>query len=184
MNHASNSFKISAFTTSIIGGFNLFCNSLVGFAVSSNGTWCIHIEGLMLLMSAKVQPMIVLWSRNNFTNFFSCALVKPFAMIMRSVLLSPLNTYFKLSGNLILIFILFYFVKDIFLFNFTSIKNLFLFFMSIFILILFNLTFQSNIRFILCFNFDLYFFNCYFLFWILSYYWIYFFNFILQYLID
>jgi hypothetical protein len=57
-------------------------------------------------------------------------------MIMRSVLLSPLNTYFKLSGNLVLIFILFYFVKDIFLFNFTSIKNLFLFFMSIFILIL------------------------------------------------
>jgi len=97
-------------------------------------------------------------------------------MITRSVLLSLLNTYFKLSGNLVLIFILFYFVKVIFLFNFTSIKNLFLYFYVNFyphsfdfwsfyeIDFLFNLTFQSNIKFILYFNFDPYFFNCYFLF--------------------
>jgi hypothetical protein len=43
--------------------------------------------------------MVVLWSRNNFTNLFSCILVKTFAMITGSVLLSPMNTYFKLLGK-------------------------------------------------------------------------------------
>ena len=99
MTPASNNFKISAFTTSIIDGFNLLCISLVGFALSSNNMWCIHLEGLMPLMSAKVHPVVVLCSHNNFTSFSSCALVKPFAMITWSVLLSPMNTYFKLSGK-------------------------------------------------------------------------------------
>jgi len=90
---------ISASITSIIGGFNLLYIFLVGFVLSSNSMWCIHIEGLMPLMSAKVHPMVVLWSHNNFTSFSSCVFVKPVAMITGSVLLSPMNTYFKLSGK-------------------------------------------------------------------------------------
>ena len=99
MTLASNSFKISAFITSITGGFNLLCIFLIGFALSFNSMWCIHIEGLMPLISAKVHPMAVLWSHNNFTSFSSFTLVKHVAMITGSVLVSPMNTYFKLSGK-------------------------------------------------------------------------------------
>jgi len=99
MTPASNNFKISAFTTSIIGGFNLLCISLVGFAMSSNSMWCIHIEGLMTLMLAKFHPTVVLWSHNNLTSFSSCTLVNPFSIITGSVLLSPMNTYFRLLGK-------------------------------------------------------------------------------------
>jgi len=97
-------------------------------------------------------------------------------------------------SNLVLIVLIFnfflsHFVKVIILFQFyPSAKTLFWFFMSILILIflnflchftklnfLFNLTLQSNIKFISCFNFDLYFFNYYFF--ILLYNWNSFFNF-------
>jgi len=99
MTLASNNFKISDFTTSVISRFNLLCISLVGFALSFNSMWCIHIEELIPLMSIKVLPMAILWSHNNFTSFSSCKLVNLFVMITWSVLLSPMNTYFRLSGK-------------------------------------------------------------------------------------
>ena len=75
-----------------------------------------------------------------------------------------------------------------------TIKNLFLFLMYFYpysldffcpftkLIHLFNFTIQSNIKFILYFNFDNHFSNFYF--WILLYNWNSFYNFIFQYLID
>jgi len=87
-------------------------------------------------------------------------------------------------------FFIFYFVKVIFYsispfnqFFMSILVFIFIYLFSIFfskLIFLFNFTFQSNIKFILYFNFDLHSFNYYFF----NPFVYFFFNFIIQYLID
>lgn len=72
MTHAFNSFKISTFTTFIIGRFNLLYIYLVTFTLSSNNIRCIIIEGSIPLIWTKVQLIVVLWSQYFHKLFLMC----------------------------------------------------------------------------------------------------------------
>ena len=97
---ASSSLLISSLTTSMSKGLSFLCCYLVSLTPSSSKKWCMHLEGLMLLMLAKVQPMACLWSlkiARSFSSWFGCNL---FAIMTGNLSFSIWNTYFKWLGRL------------------------------------------------------------------------------------
>ncbi|KAM1480629.1 hypothetical protein ACFX2I_027754 [Malus domestica] len=84
---------------SIMGGLSRRCAYLDGLAPSSKSIQCMHVVGLIPLISANVHPMAVLYSRSTLTNLSSSCAVSEEEMITGSVSCSPKNTYFKWLGN-------------------------------------------------------------------------------------
>ena len=95
----SRSFKISFLTTSFIAGLSLLCASLCGFTSSSINILCMHIAGLIPLMSAILHPMASLYFFNTCVSFPSSSSDKSAAIITGSVSASPKKMYFKCSGS-------------------------------------------------------------------------------------
>ena len=93
----SRSFTIYFFTTSIILGFSLRCLSLTGSALTSKMILCMHIEGLIPLISAIDHPKVVLHSVNTSMSCCSWSAINLEEMMAGRVLLGPKKAYLSSS---------------------------------------------------------------------------------------
>src|SRR5436190_8692171 len=75
------------------------CASLCGFISSSINILCMHIAGLIPLMSAMLHPMASLYFFNTCASFPYSSSDKSAAIITGSVSSSPKKMYFKCSGS-------------------------------------------------------------------------------------
>uniref|UniRef100_A0A0V0HQ85 Putative ovule protein n=1 Tax=Solanum chacoense TaxID=4108 RepID=A0A0V0HQ85_SOLCH len=87
------------FSTSCIGGFNLFWRSILGLQSSSSWILSVQVPGGIQMMSAMVQPIAFLNLFMTFTIAFTCSPLRSTAKITGSVLLAPRKTYLKWPHN-------------------------------------------------------------------------------------
>ena len=96
---ASMSFSTSFLTTSCMFRFSLYWASRIDLASSSRIILCIHMVGLIPLMSSMIQSIAFFRCPNSFTTLFSWACVSVDDMMNGYVFPSPKKMYFRCFGS-------------------------------------------------------------------------------------